>query len=124
MANQALKKTANSTPKALFVDSTPLLDDPAALRERAAQDGFLFFKHYLPSTEVLALRQDMLGVVEQHGWRTAGQDALGGRIDVDVLNQVPEDKMRTDIGVSITAYDDVQKLESLHRLPHHPRLQL
>ena len=30
--------------------------------------------------------------------------------------------MRTDIGVSAAAYDAVQKLESVHRLPHHPSL--
>ena len=30
--------------------------------------------------------------------------------------------MRLDIGVSTAAYQDAQKLESLHRLPHHPRL--
>ena len=30
--------------------------------------------------------------------------------------------MRTDIGVSIDAYNDVQRLERIHRLPHHPRL--
>ena len=30
--------------------------------------------------------------------------------------------MRTDIGVSLAAYHEVQRLESMHRLPHHPRL--
>ena len=30
--------------------------------------------------------------------------------------------MRLDIGVSNAAYDDVQRLESVHRLPHHARL--
>jgi hypothetical protein len=122
MTDQVLEKPTRSTHKALFVDSTPLLADPVALRQRAAQDGFLYFRRYLPGPEVMALRQDMLGVVAQHGWRQPGQDPLDGRIDLAALSEVPEEKMRTDIGVSITAYDDVQKLESLHRLPHHPRL--
>lgn len=122
MTSQPFENTAGSTHKALFVDSTPLLDDPAALRERAAQDGYLFFKHYLPGAEILALRLDMLAVIERHGWRLPGQNALGGLLDISALNQVPEEKMRTDIGVSIAAYDEVQKLESFHRLPHHPRL--
>ncbi|QYM78026.1 phytanoyl-CoA dioxygenase family protein [Horticoccus luteus] len=108
--------------KVPFVDSTPLLGDADALRARAADDGFLFFKHFLPVAELFALRKDMLAVVERHGWRQPGQDALGGRINLDALNEVPEEKMRTDIGVSIAAYDDVQKLESFHRLPHHPKL--
>ena len=34
--------------RSLFSDATPLLDDPAGLRERAEQDGYLFFKHFLP----------------------------------------------------------------------------
>jgi hypothetical protein len=105
-----------------FEDSTPLLADPGALRARAAADGYLFFKQRLPKEEVLALRTEMLGVVEQYGWRVQGQDALGGLIDTAALNQVAEENMRTDIGVSAAAYDDVQKLESLHRLPHHPQL--
>lgn len=108
--------------KVPFVDSTPLLGDAAALRARAAEDGFLFFKRFLPADELLALRAEMLAVVDRYGWRQPGQDALGGRINLAALNEVPEEKMRTDIGVSAAAYDDVQKLERFHRLPHHPKL--
>jgi hypothetical protein len=106
----------------IFTDSSSLLDHPAALRKRAAEDGYLFFKHFLPKEEIDLLRKDMLGVVDKYGWRQPDQDAYGGLIDVQALNLVPEEKMRTDIGVSIEAYDDVQRLESFHRLPHHPRL--
>ncbi len=112
----------SSIRKTLFVDSTPLLDDTASLRARATQDGYLFFKQRLPKAEVFALRAEMLGVVERYGWRQKGQDALGGLIDLAALNRVPEEEMRTDIGVSIAAYNDVQKLEAFHRLPHHPQL--
>ncbi len=105
-----------------FVDSTPLLDDPAALRARAAEDGYLFFKQRLPKGEISALRAEMLAVVERYGWRRKGQDALDGTIDVAALKQVPEEEMRTDVGVSIAAYNDVQKLEVFHWLPHHPQL--
>ena len=105
-----------------FTNSSALLDDYSALRKRAAEDGYLFFKHFLPKEEIIALREDMLGVVEKYGWLQTGQDAYGGLINLEALNQVPEEKMRTDIGVSIEAYDDVQRLERIHRLPHHPRL--
>lgn len=105
-----------------FVDSTGLLADPAALRQRAAEDGYLFFRQFLPRDEVLALRAEMLGVVERHGWLQSGQDALGGLINVEALSRVPEELMRTDIGVSTAAYHDVQRLERFHRLPHHPGL--
>jgi hypothetical protein len=106
----------------LMVDSSPLLDDPVALRARAESDGYLFFKQLLPQEEVYAVRRDLLAVVEKYGWRKPGQDAEGGIIDLDALNEVPEEEMRLDIGVSIAAYQDAQKLESVHRLPHHPRL--
>lgn len=64
----------------------------------------------------------MLGVIERYGWRSPGQTAQGGLIDLDALNRVPNDQMRADIGVSSAAYDDVQRLEAFHRLPHHPKL--
>lgn len=109
--------------KTLFVDSTPLLTDPAALRARAAQDGYLFFKSRVPVDEILALRRELLAVVDQYGWRQPGQDALGGLIDREAINRFTDRKaFRDDIGVSTAAYHDVQRLERLHRLPHHPRL--
>ena len=105
-----------------FTESTGLLDNPAALLQRAMEDGYLFFKQLLPKDEIVALRADMLGVVEKYGWLEKDQEALGGLIDVDALNQVPEEMMRTDIGVSTEAYKDVNRLERFHRLPQHPRL--
>ncbi len=109
--------------KSQFVDSTPLLADPPALRARAAEDGFLFFKQRIPKDEVLAMRAEMLAVVDKHGWRQPGQDALGGLIDYAAINRLTEEEMhRTDVGVTADAYHDVQKLERFHRLPHHPRL--
>lgn len=109
--------------KTLFIDSTDLLDDPVALRARADETGYLFFKQRLPKDEVLALRAEMLAIVEKHGWRQPGQDALGGLIDYDAINRLTEEEMhRTDVGVTAEAYHDTQKLERFHRLPHHPRL--
>jgi hypothetical protein len=119
--------TAATAPRSIrkieFVDSTPLLRDPVALRARAAEEGHLFFKARVPADEILALRAEMLAIVDKYGWRQKGQDALGGLIDYDAINAVPEaDMHRTDVGVTADAYHDVQKLERFHRLPHHPRL--
>ncbi|WP_420645002.1 phytanoyl-CoA dioxygenase family protein [Candidatus Leptofilum sp.] len=114
----------NSVKHTQFIDSSLLLRDGnfAALRQRANEEGYLFFKQLLPVQEVLRLREDLLAVVEKYGWREAGQDAQGGLINLNALNQVPDEQMRNDIGVSHAAYDDVQKLESFHALPHHPHL--
>jgi Phytanoyl-CoA dioxygenase (PhyH) len=41
--------------------------DPAALRTRLAQDGYLFLPGLLDRDEVRAARMELLGIVEQHG---------------------------------------------------------
>lgn len=110
--------------RTLFIDSSPLLEagDFDGLRRRADEEGYLFFKGLLPADAIRQVRRDMLAVVDAHGWRAPGQDALGGLLDLDALSHVPDDEMRSDIGVSRAAYHDVQKLESFHGLPHHPNL--
>jgi Phytanoyl-CoA dioxygenase (PhyH) len=105
-----------------FVDSSALLNQPEELRARAQKDGYLFFKGLLPKEDVYAVRRDLLAVTDNYGWRKPGQSPDGGEMDLDALNQVPDVEMRDDIGVSIAAYKDAQKVESMHRLPHHPRL--
>lgn len=105
-----------------LVDSTPLRNDIAALREQAHTEGYLFFRGLIPREDVLALRQTLLKVVDQFGWRASGQDPLGGLLNLTALNQTPEADMRLDIGVSHAAYHQVQRLESVHAFPHHPKL--
>jgi Phytanoyl-CoA dioxygenase (PhyH) len=107
--------------QSLFVDSTLLLDDPAALRARAEQDGYLFFKRFLPADTLLELRRQMLEICSHRGWLAKDRDLLDGLIDEAAINHVPPEDMRTDIGVSGEAYRAVQKLELFHTLPHHPK---
>jgi ectoine hydroxylase-related dioxygenase (phytanoyl-CoA dioxygenase family) len=106
----------------LFTDSTPILNNGDALRERAATDGYLFFRGLLSAEAILPVRADLLNVVRQHGWLAQDEGEATGTLDVTALAAVPESQMRTDIGVSVAAYDDVQRLESVHRLPHYPQL--
>ena len=115
-------RSAVATPSAEFVDSTPLLKNPEVLRTRALEEGYLFFRGLLPTANVLALRAEFLAVVERHGWRSAGQDKFGDRVEKTVIDRVSDTDMRLDIGVSTAAYNDVQRLELFHRLPHHPKL--
>lgn len=118
----AIAKIQKNVPEIPFVDSTDLLSDRHKLLNRANEDGYLYFRHFLPPEDVLSLRAQMLGIVERYGWIEPGTDVSAGQIDIEAINRVPDDQMRTDIGVSIAAYNEVQRLESLHRLPHHPRL--
>jgi len=112
--------SALPSPTGIFEDSTPWLDQPEALRARAREAGYLFFRRLLPAEAVLAVRRDILGVVDAFGWRAPGQSPEGGLLDEAAMNTVPDDALRRDIGVSVEAYEAVQKLESVHRLPHHP----
>jgi hypothetical protein len=107
--------------RSLFDDATPLLHDSAALRARAEQDGYLFFKQFLPAEPLLELRRQMLEVCAQRGWLATGHDLMDGVIDEESINRVPAEEMRTDIGVSNEAYRAVQKLELFHSIPHHPK---
>jgi hypothetical protein len=115
-------KTAPAASPSLFVDSTPLLNDPAALRERGYREGYLFFKRLLPPEPLIELRRQMLTICAERGWMAPGHDLMEGVIDVEALNRVPLEEMRTDVGVSAEAYLAVQKLELFHTLPHHPKL--
>jgi hypothetical protein len=112
----------NTEPLSQLVDSTPLLNNREALLKRADEDGYLFFKQLVPKSEVLAVRRDLLGVIDASGWRKPGEEPLSGTIDLEALNRIPAEQMRLDIGVSIEAYNAAQKLESVHRLPHHKAL--
>ncbi len=83
-----------------LIDSTELLDNGDALRQRAAEDGYLFFKRLIPTKDILDVRADVLGVVERHGWLRSEQSASGGMLNREAFADVPESDMRTDIGVS------------------------
>ncbi len=107
---------------ALFEDATPLLGDVNALRAKAAQDGFLFFRALVPVPPLLGLRRDMVTVLDRYGWIKPGSDPMDGFLHQPALDAVPDSEMRTDIGVSAAMYDDVQRLQSFHAMPHHPNL--
>jgi len=120
--NDALDKDGHAMTQRELVDSTDCLGDPERLRARAQQDGYLFFRGLLPAADVLQMRAELLEVVTRHGLRDARRDALDGTVDAASLNRVSAEDLRDDIGVPKTLYEDVQKLPSMHRLPHHPRL--
>lgn len=117
-ANQPPPRPVSRSP---FVDSTPLLTNPAALRQRADEDGYLFFKRFLPADEVMELRAAILAVTDQYGWRAPGQDRFGGRLNAAVIAKIPAEEIGT-WGTGESCYREVQKLRVFHQFPHHPRL--
>lgn len=105
-----------------MADSSPSLADADALQRRAEADGYLFLRGLVPRDDVLAARAELLGVMRRHGLLSSQAPPGSGKLDLDRVRAMPEDALRTDIGVTHTIYLDVQKLPAVHRLPHHPKL--
>lgn len=106
-----------------FIDSTELLESPEALRARAAEDGFLFFRQFLPPEPLLELRRQILKIVQRYGWLKAGIDLMAGVADLEaVAMSDAQDKTLAGNGVTLAAYRDIQRLELFHTIPHHPQL--
>jgi hypothetical protein len=121
--NTTAPATTGRIVKRPFEDSVPLLFDPEALRARAERDGCLFFRQLLPREPILNLRAEILAIIGRYGWLAPGEVPLLGLIDVEAINRIPPDQvLGANYGITIEAYNDIQRLESFHRLPHHPIL--
>lgn len=107
-----------------FLDSKPLLDarDFDGLRARADREGYLFFKQLMPAEPLIELRRQILAVVGRYGWLKEGPNGEDNLIDKEAIDQVPIEEMRYGVGVSDRAYEDVNRIELFHRVPHHPNL--
>ena len=106
-----------------FLNSTPLLSSPKALRARAERDGYLFFKGLLPREPLLEVRRQILEIVARNGWLKKGTKPMDGIGDLDAIARSDKlDPSLKYIGVGKQAYIDIQKLELFHALAHHPRL--
>ncbi|GAA2758922.1 phytanoyl-CoA dioxygenase family protein [Actinopolymorpha rutila] len=106
-----------------FLDSSALLDDPAALRARADEHGYLFFRGLLPIDDVLDLRRRFLQIVRRYGWLVDGTPVSDGIADVAAFDRVPrEETAFCGVGITRDAYADIQRVRQFHELAHHPRL--
>ena len=101
-----------------FREQNALLDDPRALRQQMATDGFLFFRGLVPADEIVALRRQILQICDNYGWIEPGTELMDGIADPSADGMEPF----CGVGVPPAAYGDVQRLESFHRLAHNPVL--
>src|SRR4051812_10808398 len=60
--------------QAELLDSAPLLDDPLELRQRLAEDGYLFLPGVLAPAGVKGARAEILGRLEAGGEIEPGSD--------------------------------------------------
>ncbi len=98
-----------------FLDSTPIAGNASELRERAERDGYLFFRGLVPPAPLLAVRRQILEICERHGWLKPGTAVEDGMAAPGVAYTPRNPEY---LGV----YDEIQRLESFHALPHQPAL--
>lgn len=100
-----------------FKESAQLIAKPDKLRQRAEEEGYLFFRNLLPAEAVLGLRKEVLEVCRKHGFldeHTPLLDGIGAPGFVIVESSVNPDYTNY--------YKDIQQLRSFHALAHHPNL--
>jgi hypothetical protein len=98
-----------------FEDSTPLLSNAAALRQRMDRDGFFYFRGLFSRETVLDLRRQILLVCQKYGWLAPAAELMDGIADPAAEQMEPF----CGVGVTREAYADVYRLEAFHRLAHH-----
>lgn len=95
--------------------SNDLLNDPAALRARFQDRGYIYLKGLLPRDALTALQAEILSICKKYAW----VDSSAASFDDSLAHVEPavegEDKY-------FTVYDDIQRIEQLHSLPHTPQL--
>ena len=94
-----------------FLDSTPLITDPAALRSRANVLGYLFFPGLLSKEPILRVRRQILEICQSHDWIQPNSNLDAGiAVDDDVIIESTGDPRWQAF------YNDAQKLRDFHAL--------
>lgn len=98
-----------------FRVSNDALDDTEELRCRIGNDGYLFFRQLQNPDKLLALRREMLGVMQQGGWLVSGTDPIEGIANIDA-RCTEGDPEYTNV------YHEVYRLQSFHESAHWPEV--
>ena len=91
--------------------SNDALDNPAELRRRIADEGYLFFRGLMPSKGLHALRVEMMSAIQDAGWLIAGTDPADGIADISMRYTEGDNEYSA-------GYAQVYKLENFHRSAH------
>ena len=98
-----------------FKVSNDALDDVEELRSRIDEDGYLFFRQLQDPGKLLALRREMLSVMQQGGWLVPGTDPIEGIANIDA-RCTEGDPEYTDV------YHELYRLQSFHESAHWPEV--
>ena len=96
-------------------ESNDAMQDPAELRSRMAEEGYLFFRRLQDADKLRALRQEMMTTIQRVGWLIQGTDP--NYAIADVTKQCTEGDPEYTAG-----YAEVYKLEAFHRSGHWPEV--
>jgi hypothetical protein len=96
-------------------NSNDAKNDSEELRRRLAEEGYLFLRRLIEPSTVLALRADILGVIDRAGWLESGTDPILGIANIGRRCTEGDQEYNAP-------YGEVQRLESFHRVPHAPEL--
>jgi hypothetical protein len=99
-----------------YEDATPLLNNPAALQQRAAEQGYLFFKGLLPSQPILHLRRLILDRCQARDWLAADSETMDG---------IPREGFSIVEGNDpewLALYREILAMRDFHALAMHPAI--
>lgn len=97
-----------------FLDSSPLVSDPAALREQFRRDGYVYVPGLLDPEPLLDLRRQIVDICDSCKWLKPGTNPMDA-ISWTVPKVEGEDAY-------FEVYDQVQRLQDFHGLAHEPAL--
>ena len=98
-----------------FFDSTPLMGDRDALRERLDCDGYLFVKGLLPRKDVIRVQRRLLQKASKGGWLDPRIPFEAGIANNKAACKDPEDAY-------MEVFPNLWNDEELHRLRTHSRI--
>ena len=98
-----------------FRVSNDALGDPAELRQRFADEGYLFLRKFFDRDRLWRLRLEILEVIESGGWIKPGTRLADGRVD-PARACTEGEQAYTDV------YSHVRKLRSMHASGHWPEV--
>jgi hypothetical protein len=98
-----------------FTDSTPDLNDAAALRARMDEEGYLFLRGLLPRATLSALQAEIGALAREAGWLRQDAPVSEALADLEGFCVDPEPRY-------LETLRRINRLESYHALKHHPDL--
>lgn len=98
-------------------DATQLLDEPAALRAQAEEQGYFYFKGLLPTADVLSVRRQILETCRRHGFLNDQAPLEDGVVrDGFFIRESDSDPQW------LAYYSEILKLRDFHALAQHENI--